>query len=92
MRHSRTRQRCGGGSEPAATDPPVSGANTATGPLCSGGGDGGHRFPRAALGKRTASEADDAVEAAPPAKRDCTTSMANDRQQTYLTTFRVRPL
>ena len=49
--------------------------------------------PRGALGRtRTASEADDADEAAPPAKRDCATSTANSRQQTYLTTFRVRPL
>ena len=49
--------------------------------------------PRGALGRtRTASEAGDADEAAPPAKRDCATSTANSRQQTYLTTFRVRLL
>ena len=48
--------------------------------------------PRRALGTRTASEADDADEAAPPVKRDCTTSTTNSRQQTCLATFRVRPL
>ena len=42
--------------------------------------------------RRTASKFYDADEAAPLAKRDCTASAANDRQQTYLEAFRVRPL
>ena len=46
--------------------------------------------PRATPTKRTASETGD--EGAPLAKRDCTTSAVNDRQQTYLAAFRVRPL
>ena len=65
---------------------------TAAGPPVATAAMAATEPPRATPTKRTASETGDADEAAPPAKCDCTTSAANDRQQTYLAAFRVRPL